>query len=255
MAGAQGRAYAQALRLLIRPNDRSPCIRPRSSSSVEWQRTGPLLPNAAAYRRMRARTKNRRRSVITSPRSGPSAVHCNDGRTDGGKRFSDPLFVFRPERYRSMLRFGDFGRKISRWCGTYCRYGAQCAALARKTESPEDRAVLLQITLMWVRPAEHAAKLADLYPEGNRRMNNEAPCAQWRARSERGYSVSAIGATRHAGDREKGTSRRPSLTPRLKFNTILAVGWRCRSARQLIRFGRPWRRAGRAPDRTPGGWT
>lgn len=89
---------------------------------------------------------------------------------DGGKRFSYPMLVCRRlgKRYRTMLSFGDFGRKflgIDR-CDTYCRSAAQCTALARKMESLEDRAVLLQMALMWVRLAEHAAKVADLYPEG-----------------------------------------------------------------------------------------
>jgi hypothetical protein len=67
-----------------------------------------------------------------------------------------------------MLRFGDYGN-FSVWIGATAIVATptQGAASAHKMESPQDRAVLLHTALIWVGLAEHAAKVADLYPEGN----------------------------------------------------------------------------------------
>jgi hypothetical protein len=45
-------------------------------------------------------------------------------------------------------------------CDAYRHFSAQCLELARSMESPQDRAVLLQMALIWSRLAECAAQVA-----------------------------------------------------------------------------------------------
>ena len=43
-------------------------------------------------------------------------------------------------------------------CDAYRQFAAQCVELARTIDSPRDRAVMLEMALVWSRLAEYAAK-------------------------------------------------------------------------------------------------
>ena len=45
-------------------------------------------------------------------------------------------------------------------CDAYRQFAAQCVELARTIDSPRDRAVMLEMALVWSRLAEYAAKTA-----------------------------------------------------------------------------------------------
>ena len=45
-------------------------------------------------------------------------------------------------------------------CDAYRQFAAQCVELARTIDSPRDRAVMLDMALVWSRLAEYAAKTA-----------------------------------------------------------------------------------------------